>query len=154
MCRLIPYESHHADGVIAVVRAVHDEHGFTWEADGYHKDLYDVDRHYLLAGMFWTLVDGERIIGCVGVTLHGGECELHRLYLLQEYRGRGLGRKMLDESMTFGRAKGCHRMIAWSDVKLGDAHALYRKVGFVQEGERICDDPDESHEYGFWKEPL
>jgi putative acetyltransferase len=153
MCQLVSFAPGHSDGVIAVVRAVHDEHGFTWEADGYHKDLYDIDRHYLRAGMFWTLLDGERIIGCVGVTLHGAECELHRLYLLQEYRGRHLGKKMLDQAIAFGR-EHCSRMIAWSDVKLGEAHVLYRKSGFVQEGERICDDPDNSREYGFWKEPL
>lgn len=154
MCRLVPYESRHADGVISVVQAVHDEHGFTWEADGYHRDLYDIPRYYMAHGMFWTLVDDPRVVGCVGVTLHGHECELHRLYLLREYRGKGRGRKMLDVALAYGRDSGCGRMIAWSDVTLRDAHALYRRVGFVQQGERICDDPDQSREYGFCKEPL
>ena len=56
--------------------------------------------------------------------------------------------------MEFGRSKGCERMVAWSDVKLTLAHRLYRRSGFVQEGERICDDPDSAREYGFWKSPI
>jgi GNAT superfamily N-acetyltransferase len=154
-CGIIKYHPQHRDAVIAVVRRVHDEYGFTWDAAGYHRDLYDIQRYYLDGGgQFWMLLDDEQVVGCGGVTMHGQECELHRLYLLREYRGRQLGRRLLELAMDFGRSKGCRRMIAWSDVKLPDAHRLYRKLGFVQEGERICDDPDKSREYGFWKEPL
>jgi GNAT superfamily N-acetyltransferase len=103
--------------------------------------------------MFSCLLDGPRVVGCVGVTLHGPVCELHRLYLLSAYRGRGWGKRLLRAAMDFGRSAGCRRMIAWSDVVLTPAHELYRRTGFVQEGERICDDPDNSREYGFWKEP-
>ncbi len=56
--------------------------------------------------------------------------------------------------MKFGGDKGATRMIAWGDVVLKDAHTLYRRNGFVQEGQRICNDPDKSRELGFWKEPL
>lgn len=155
VCRIAPYESRYGDGVVAVVRAVHDEYGFSWEADGYHRDLYAIESHYVEpGGMFWVVLDGADVIGCAGVTMHGPECELHRMYLRQTYRGRGLGRRLLDVTMEFGRSRACHRMVAWSDVKLLDAHRLYRKVGFVQQGERICDDPDQAREYGFHKEPL
>lgn len=142
--------------MVAVVRAVYDEYGFTWEADGYHRDLYEIDKSYRLrGGMFWALEAADRAVGCAGVLMHdGGVCELHRMYLLPSYRGRGLGRLLLETAMTFGREHGCHRMIAWSDVKLIHAHKLYLKRGFVQEGERICDDPDQAREYGFWREPL
>ena len=94
------------------------------------------------------------VVGCVGVMPHGEECELHRMYLAAELRGRGLGRELLETAIEFARGKGCRAMRAWSDVKLTDAHRLYLRSGFVQSGERICDDPDKSREYGFWKEPL
>jgi len=175
MCDLIPYDRRYGDGVIAVVRAVHDEYGFSWDEAGYHRDLYEVDRAYFRAGgAFWVLVDGPRVIGCVGVTVHDAAnpahdpqgdvaaerpagfryCELHRLYLDSAFRGRKLGRKMLDAALDFGRAHGCTRMIAWSDVKLPHAHRMYLDAGFEQCGSRICDDPDKATEYGFWKEPL
>ncbi len=155
MCRIVPYEIGYLDGVIAMVKAVHVEYAFTWEADGYHSDLYDVEGHYIdPGGMFWVVLDGARVVGCAGVTLHGDHCELHRMYLAADCRGRGLGRRLLDVTMEFGRSKGCERMVAWSDVKLTLAHRLYRRSGFVQEGERICDDPDSAREYGFWKSPI
>ncbi len=155
MCRILPYLPEHREPMVAVVQEVHREYGFTWEAEGYHRDLYTVESYYLATGgMFWVAMDGERVVGCVGVTIHGDECELHRLYLLSSYRGRGLGRRLLETTIAFARERGCRRMIAWSDVKLPDAHRLYLKMGFVQEGQRICDDPDQALEHGFWKEPL
>ena len=176
MIELLPYEARFAEGIVDVIRDVHVEYGFTWEADGYHRDLYRIEEDYLESGgAFWALVDGGKVVGCTGVTLHDRlrpahdpqglgpierepklkYCELHRLYLLSSSRGKGLGRRMLDASMEFGRAKGCTRMIAWSDVKLPHAHAMYKQAGFVQEpGTRLCNDPDKSLEYGFWKQPL
>lgn len=152
---IAPYSDAHRDAMISVVQTVYREYGFTWEADGYHRDLYAVEEHYLRpGGMFWVALHGARVVGCAGVTLHDRECELHRLYLLPECRGHGLGRRLLETTMTYGREKGCQRMLAWSDVLLKDAHRLYLKMGFVQEGTRICDDPDQATEYGFWKEPL
>jgi len=144
-----------SSGAVAVVRAVHVEYGFTWDEHGYHRDLYDVQQYYFAGGgRFWEMVDGGRVVGCVGVSAHGRECELHRMYLLQECRGRGWGRHLLGTALAFGRERGFERMIAWSDVKLADAHRMYRAAGFVQDGERICDDPDQSREYGFWKAPI
>jgi GNAT superfamily N-acetyltransferase len=150
-----PFEPWMQEHVVAVVRAVHDEYGFMWDFAGYHRDLYDVRGAYLdVGGMFWTLALHGQIVGCVGVTPHGSECELHRLYLRHEGRGRGHGQRMLDTALDWGRARGCRAMIAWSDVKLGLAHRLYLANGFVLFGQRLCDDPDHSIEYGFRKEPL
>jgi putative acetyltransferase len=155
MLEITDYEPAHRDAVVAVVKAVHAEYGFSWDEHGYHRDLYDVPGRYLAeGGAFWVLKDVDRVVGCAGVTVDGSVSELHRLYLLKEYRGQGQGRRMLEHALAYARGRGCRRMIAWSDVLLRDAHALYRKLGFVEEGQRICDDPDKSLEHGFWKEPI
>ncbi len=154
MCVIIPYEPDHGDGIVRVVRAVFDEYGFTWEADGYCRDLYDVRAHYLRNGRFWTVLNGENVIGCAGVLVEDNRSELHRMYLLSTYRGRGLGRRLLETCIAYARDQSCQSMRAWSDVKLAGAHRLYRKLGFVYDGQRICDDPDQSVENGFLKEPL
>lgn len=153
--RIEPCRREHGPAIAEVVRQVFAEYGFTWEADGYCADVYDPVGHYVEpGGMFWTLLEGERVIGCVGVSMHGASSELHRMYLAADRRGRGLGRLMLETAMNHARSHGCRSMRAWSDVKLADAHRLYLKAGFVQDGHRICNDPDHSPEYGFWKEPL
>jgi len=151
--RIEEYADRHRDGVLAVVQEVYREYGFTWEAEGYHRDLYDVPGHYLSrGGMFWAMLEGESVIGCVGVLPREDDCELHRMYLRKSHRGRGLGRRLLDTAVTFARHRGWRRMRAWSDVKLTLAHRLYLKSGFIRDHERICDDPDQSHEYGFMKD--
>jgi putative acetyltransferase len=155
MCKVTEYCSSHQSGVINTVQTVYNEYGWQWEAEGYHRDLYTISDYYISSGgMFWVALKGERVVGCVGVTIHPPQSELHRLYLLPDYRGRGLGRRLFETAMNFAKEHQCRRMQAWSDVVLKEAHGLYLKNGFVQEGERICSDPDKSREYGFWKEPL
>ncbi|HWL95186.1 MAG TPA: GNAT family N-acetyltransferase [Phycisphaerae bacterium] len=160
MYLIVPYAESHRDGVVYVVKSVFDEYAFTWEADGYCRDLYTVDEAYLRpGGLFWCAVEQDverrtRVIGCAGVSFHDGYSELHRMYLLSECRGRGIGRALLTTCLNGARERGSPAMRAWSDVKLENAHQLYVKTGFVRDGERICDDPDKSREYGFWKEPL
>jgi len=60
--------------VAAVVRAVYDEFGFTWDGDGYHADLRDVTLSY--AAFFVAELDGA-IVGTAGLTERGS---LERLY--------------------------------------------------------------------------
>lgn len=153
--RILPFEPWMQTAVVEIVRAVHDEYGFTWDHAGYHRDLYDVAGSYLApGGAFWLLELDGALIGCVGVTPHGDHCELHRLYTFDRIRGKGLGQILLDAALDWGRRKGFGAMVAWSDVKLGLAHRLYLRNGFVLFGQRVCDDPDESVEHGFRKEPL
>lgn len=142
-------------GIANVVRAVFEEYGFTWEPDGYCSDLYDVKGRYIdRNGAFWVARVGDEIVGCAGVTVHDGIGELHRMYLLKAHRGKGIGQQLLDMCAGEAKRRGASAMRIWSDVLLPDAHRLYVRNGFEQRGERICDDPDKSREYGFWKEPL
>ena len=105
-------ESADAAAIAAVVRAVFDEYGFTWDADGYHADLADAARHY--GGAFWVAeVDGE-IVGTVGLDLGAGrvgglpgcDCSLERLYVLDRARGRGAGSALLQAAIDEARAHG------------------------------------------------
>lgn len=154
--RLVPFEICFSAEVSAVIRDVFAEYGFTWNDHPYFNDLKDIHAAYFdVGGMFWVLLDSSRVIGTVGVTPNtADECELHRLYLHRDYRGRRLGQRMLDAALDWSRGRGFRRMIAWSDVKLLHAHRMYRDNGFVSIGERTIDDPDNSHEYGFAKQPL
>lgn len=150
-----PFQISDGSGVVTVVRSVFDEYGFTWEDDGYCADLHDVRGHYLdRGGAFWVAQDSDRIVGCAGVTSHDGVGELHRMYVLATSRGQGIGQRLLDVCIDEIKGRGLAAMRIWSDVLLPDAHRLYMKNGFESRGERICNDPDQSREQGFWKEPL
>jgi putative acetyltransferase len=156
--------------IVRVVRTVYDEYRFTWEADGYHADLYDLDGHYLSQGHnFWVAQSPDGGIlgtaalelfpalpGAPGATLEvsgeirlaGCDCSLHRLYVHPAARRQGVGQALMETVLEEARRRGRSRLEIWSDKRFGDAHRLYRRFGAVEVGERISHDPDESPEWG------
>jgi len=153
-----------------VVRAVFEEYGFSWDPDDYCADLYDIQTHYLDEGAhFWVAeIDGqvvgttalerfEQLPGAVGSTWEmagklragGADCSLERLYVHPASRGLGLGRALLETTLAKARESGRRAMEIWSDKKLLNAHRLYGHSGAILIGDRICDDPDKSPEWGF-----
>ena len=126
----------------AVVRAVYEEFGFTWDEDGYHADLRDVDRSY--AAFFVAELAG-RIVGTAGLTNQGS---LERLYVLREARGSGAGSALLRAVADEARRRGHAQLEIWSDKRFTDAHRLYERHGERVVGERVHDDPDASREWG------
>lgn len=149
---LEPFAPPHAAGVLDVIGLVFAEYGMTFDPPGFDADLLDVERHYAGRGWFSVLIDGGRVVGTVAAAPKGEDvAELKRVYLLAEYRGRGLGRALIEHAIERARAAGFREMVAWSDVRLQTAHQVYDRLGFERIGERVIDDIDHSHEYGFKK---
>jgi GNAT superfamily N-acetyltransferase len=155
--------------VVRVIKAVYDEFGFPWEPEGYHRDLYDLERFYDAVGDAFFLAERDgvavgtaaveffpRVAGAVGgvaerdgyVRVAGADCSLERLYVVQEARRGGVGSALVLHVMEAARQGGGTVMELWSDKKFGDAHRLYGRYGAVVVGERLCDDPDLSPEWG------
>lgn len=128
--------------VTTVVRAVYDEFGFTWEEEGYHADLHDVEASY---AAFYVAEANGRIVGAAGLTGHGS---LERLYVLPEARGSGAGSALLTAVADEARRNGHARLEIWSDKRFTDAHRLYERHGARVVSERVHDDPDSSLEWG------
>jgi putative acetyltransferase len=126
----------------AVVRAVYDEQGFTWDEVGYHADLADVERSY---AAFFVAEQGGEIVGTAGLTERGS---LERLYVLPGARGGGLGSALLTAVADEARRLRHAQLEIWSDKLLVDAHRLYERHGARIVAERVNADPDESHEWG------
>lgn len=57
--------------------------------------------------------------------------------LLPEYRGQGIGERLLRESIDAARKMGFERIELTVYARNARAAALYRKVGFVLEGTRV-----------------
>jgi len=128
----------------AVVRAVFEEFGFTWDEAGFHADLQDVAASY--AAFFVAESDG-RIVGTAGLSSHGS---LERLYVLPGARDSGAGSALLAAVVDEARSRGHKRLEIWTDNRFEDAHRLYERAGARVVGEReVPDDPDGSHERGF-----
>ena len=77
--------------------------------------------------------DGQ-FAGCVALhKLDPGTCEMKRLYLRPQFRGKGLGRALADRIIADARQIRYHRMrLDTVEPVMKDAVAMYRKLGFKQ----------------------
>ena len=75
--------------------------------------------------------EGE-IVGCVALhKLEPDICEMKRLYLRPQFRGKGLGRVIADRIVAEARQIGYRRMrLDTVEPVMGDAVAMYRRIGF------------------------
>lgn len=61
--------------------------------------------------------------------------ELHLLGVMPNYRGRGLGRELVDAAINRAVHYNCRKIILWTQVAMGEAQRLYQSLGFVPAGE-------------------
>lgn len=160
------------ESIVSIIRAVFDEYGFTWDEAGYNADLYDVEAQYWrTGGAFWVAesIEGGEIFGTCGLhcfdrirpaeepliqvadllRIPGADCSLERLYVNPERRRIGVGTTLFEHAIACAQDRGKRRMEIWSDKKLEDAHRMYQRFGASMVGERTCNDPDSSQEFGF-----
>jgi GNAT superfamily N-acetyltransferase len=79
--------------------------------------------------------DGERQVGFARAFSDGVSLVyLADVYVLEEYRGRGLGVELVREMVERGPLAD----VRWI-LHTRDAHALYRKVGFAEPTERVME---------------
>jgi putative acetyltransferase len=117
--------------------------GFSLCFQNFDKELANLPGDYappegrLLLGRY----EGQ-LAGCVALhKLTDNICEMKRLYLRPQFRGKGLGRALADRIIAESRAIGyqCMRLDTVEPV-MKDAVAMYRRVGF-KEVPPYCNNP-------------
>ncbi|GAC1573400.1 MAG: GNAT family N-acetyltransferase [Polyangiales bacterium] len=132
------------DGAIAsIIGAVMPSFG----ASGPGFALHDAEVRGMFAAYkgprhaYFVLDDGGVVVGGGGIApLNGAApavCELRKMYLLSEARGRGHGERLLRHCLEFAKSSG-FRLCYWETLTGMDAaQRLYERLGFVRRSEAL-----------------
>ena len=97
------------------------------------KQITDLDKKILIAEL-----DDIEIVGMVSmmflprlnrITL---EVYIPELVVLEKYQKQGIGKKLIDSSITLAKEKKCHRIRLESGNQRKESHQFYTNLGFEQ----------------------
>ncbi len=117
--------------------------GFSLCFQNFDKELADLPGDYAPPDGRLLLAEFEgQMAGCVALhKLDEGICEMKRLYLRSEFRGKGLGRAIADRIIAEARTIGYQRMrLDTVEPVMKDAVEMYRRLGF-REIAPYCENP-------------
>ena len=121
------------DAIKELVFAVLREYQLQPDPNGTDADLNDIETSYLRSGgRFDVLVDSRGVIvGSVGLyPIDSATCELRKMYLSQQVRGQGQGRRLLEYALAQAKEIGFRRVVLETASVLKEAIALYQLYGF------------------------
>ena len=114
------------------------ECGYDFGFEGYVcKTFYEFLQHYdKEKDGIWFAEDGGRMIGAVAIVGHTQTRAQLRWFILHpEYRGIGLGKRLMGEAMVYVQEKGYREVFLLTTKDQQTAIAMYEKAGFKQVSE-------------------
>jgi len=89
-------------------------------------------RNEMQNGVVWKVVEEKGLpIGYLSYSIVGpAECKLHKIYVLQEHHGQGIGRKCLAEAARYAREKNSKTLFLMVNRANEKALHAYRAFGF------------------------
>lgn len=117
------------------------------EADSFSMPWSPKDFADLLSRSYCTYlvaeVDGE-VVGSCGMTNICNEGNIDNVVVAEQFRGRGIAQKLLQELIALGEEEGVEAFTLEVRVSNAPAIHVYEKMGFVSEGIRP----------GFYEKPV
>jgi GNAT superfamily N-acetyltransferase len=91
------------------------------------------NRGYIILGAKY---DGKLVGSLMGIICHDlvGECKpfivIENVIVSGEYRGRGIGKWLMEEIERIGRAQNCYYTMFVSGAQRKEAHQFYQSLGY------------------------
>ena len=90
--------------------------------------------------VYVALVDGDPAgtfsLFVIPTLMHDGanEALVDGVVVTARYRGKGIGKQMMQHAMKIASDAGCYKLALSSNIDRDDAHRFYRNLGFLQHG--------------------
>ncbi|MEJ2004830.1 MAG: GNAT family N-acetyltransferase [Cyclobacteriaceae bacterium] len=118
-----------------------EEYGYGLGFEGYVAEsmaefsrIFDPER-----GGVWICEVNGRIVGFLSLVNRGDAAQLRYFILEKDFRGKGLGKKLMDMFMERLHSLGYRKAYLMTSNDLPAAAALYRKYGFMLISEEPSD---------------
>ncbi len=109
------------------------------QLDAYQLSLYPAESNHLLpieslkkphVTFLTARLEDARIAACGAFVNHGTYAEIKRMFVAPEFRGRGLGRRILQELEARVRQAGLTLVRLETGIRHNEALGLYEKAGY------------------------
>ncbi|MCP4260143.1 MAG: GNAT family N-acetyltransferase [Planctomycetes bacterium] len=121
--------------VTELVFGILEEYNLKPDPASTDTDIKDIEKSYFeRGGSFYVLEDKDgSIIGAYGLyPVDKATCELRKMYLHRLYRGKGLGKLLLEDALSKAKQIGFKRITLETASVLKEAISLYKSYGFIE----------------------
>lgn len=106
------------------------------------KMLSDPARTIVRSGgaILFAVLDGEVAGTCALIRHRNGATELAKMVVSKRYRGRGIGRQLVEAAVGKAKALDARELYLQTSARLKEANRLYRKFGFTKTKTSVIDE--------------
>jgi len=86
---------------------------------------------------YFIAADGDRVVSTLNIIIipnltRGGRSNafIENVITDEEYRRKGIGKKLIEMAVQYARDKNCHKVVLLSSMKRKEAHIFYESCGF------------------------
>jgi len=85
----------------------------------------------------FVAVHNDEVIGWIGLTYSFSlesppHCEIRGLVVSDKYRGRGIGKKLIERTKQWTKERGVDKLRLRCNVKRKETHSFYEHLGFTE----------------------